>query len=67
MSRWRNNGVATGVFIRRNVWERCIVAGDNGPAWEAEEDLRSPKRRETLKAVCAQFGLEIDQLPIVRK
>lgn len=67
MSRWRNNGVAAEIFVRRGVWEACIAAGNNSPAWEAEEDLRSPACREFLRTICDQFGLNIEQLPIVRK
>ena len=46
----------------------CIEAGNNGPYWAAKppyyrRDLRDPRHRAALEKVCAQFGLDPDDLP----
>ena len=43
--------------------EACIAAGSNEPYWErdagrASSDIRNPKKREILRAVLRQFGVE---------
>ena len=69
---FRNNGIGTGLRIRRCLWEDCIAAGSNAPLWAQSQDiyhlrtdLRNPAYRRELQEVCRQFDLRADQLPIL--
>lgn len=59
----RNNGIGIDPDVDKALLEACIAAGSNEPYWErdagrASSDIRNPKKREILRAVLRQFGVE---------
>ena len=62
------NGVGFGLHVRLDVLKKCIERGDNALYWKygykgwVDNDLRNPRYRDKLEAVCAQFGLNADEI-----
>lgn len=53
--------------VRLSILRECIEAGSNDPYWAAQtscfrRDLRSPRHRAELEAVCRQMGLAVEDL-----
>lgn len=54
--------------VSLKVLQECIAAGSNEPYWRAtsrdplKQDLRNPAYQEQLQMVCAQFGLQPEDL-----
>ena len=46
------------------ILRKCIGRGDNAMFWKYcfGADLRNPRHRDKLKAVCAQFGLNAEEI-----
>lgn len=62
-----NNSVGFSMNVVRDVLERCIAEGSNEPYWAHSyamhvTDLRNPRFRKSLEAVCGQFGLAPEDL-----
>jgi len=62
-----NNSIGFGPGFSLPVLRQCIEAGSNAPYWEQDNwkvnrDLRNPKFRRELEAVCRQFDLLPSQL-----
>ena len=67
LSNLRTGSVSFALRVQLPVLQQCIAEGSNGPYWSqnywiAQEDLRNPKRRKELEAVCRQFGISVKQL-----
>ena len=65
--RFINNGVAMSLRVWLPVLQQCIQAGSNDPFWVlnngwTEGDLRNPKYRSELAAVCRQVGIDPSSL-----
>jgi len=62
-----NNSVGFSMNVVRDVLERCIAEGNNEPYWAHSyamhvTDLRNPRFRKSLEAVCGQFGIAPEDL-----